>query len=335
MKKIKSLLTFVMVSVFSSCAFAQSSMLATLSHDGEITTYYGASALKDAYNAAENGDIITLSSGSFNAVNLEKGITIRGAGMAIDNLAQTEPTVINGDFKITIPDETTERLTLEGLYSNHTVFICGNFRNGTFLKDRFNGITYYNSANTITNLTMIHCKVADEIVIPENSSVSCVNCMIKEPRGASSTTSNFEMINCIVWKQFFGSVYASAFKNCILETTGVERLHGSNVVYNCIGIGPEDFFDNIPNGTNTRLTDYESVFKTHRGYGIWDDEGFELTDEAKANYKGIDGTEIGIYGGNMPFSSTPTNPQITKCNVAAKSTADGKLSVDITVNGAE
>ena len=82
------------------------------------------------------------------------------------------------------------------------------------------------------------------------------------------------------------------------------------------------------------MKEYTDVFKTYTGtYN--DDENFELTDVAKEAYKGIGGTEVGIYGGNMPFSTTPTNPQITKCNVAAKSTADGKLSVDITVNGAE
>ena len=63
-----------------------------------------------------------------------------------------------------------------------------------------------------------------------------------------------------------------------------------------------------------------------------DDEMFELTDEAKTKYLGTDGTQVGIHGGSIPFDITPTNPQITKCNVASKSTIDGKLSVDIQIN---
>lgn len=51
--------------------------------------------------------------------------------------------------------------------------------------------------------------------------------------------------------------------------------------------------------------------------------------------KGTDGTEVGIYGGSLPYDPTPTNPQITKFNVASKTTADGKLSVDIEVKSAE
>ena len=62
---------------------------------------------------------------------------------------------------------------------------------------------------------------------------------------------------------------------------------------------------------------------------------FELTDEAKELYKGDDGTEVGMYGGNLPFSSKMQAPQITKCDVAPKTTDDGKLSVDIEVKAAE
>lgn len=64
-------------------------------------------------------------------------------------------------------------------------------------------------------------------------------------------------------------------------------------------------------------------------------ERLELTDAAKTKYLGSDGTQIGIYGGSIPFDPRPSNPQITKLNVASKSTADGKLSVDIEVKAAE
>ena len=69
--------------------------------------------------------------------------------------------------------------------------------------------------------------------------------------------------------------------------------------------------------------------------GVSDNETYELTETAKATYLGTDGTQVGIYGGMLPFDTTPSNPRITKCNVAAKSTADCKLSVDIEVKAAE
>ena len=325
-------LSLVAAMLCATAMYAQSSMLATLSHNGKISTYYGASALSDAYKAADNGDIITLSSGSFNAVNLEKAVTIRGAGMAIDSTAQTEPTILMGDFNINIPDSIDSRLTLEGLYHNLTITITSDFKNGTFLKDRFNKIKYSNR-NTIKNLTMIHCKVSDQITIYNNSSVSCVNCYINDP--TANSAGNYEFVNCIIFKTDCteNSIGKSSFKNSILYSNNGSALSSSAVAYNCVGIGLSGMFKYIPNTTNSTKS-FQEVFKTYTGtYN--DNENFELTDDAKSTLKGIDGTQIGIYGGNMPFSTTPTNPQITKCNVAAKSTADGKLSVDITVNGAE
>lgn len=321
--------------VFATMSYAQSSMLATLSHEGEISTFYGALALRDAYNAAQSGDVITLSSGTFNAVNIDKAVIIRGAGMGIDSAAQSEPTVLTGDFSINIPDEDTNRLTIEGIYHNATISI-NNFKNGTFLKDRFKRITYYTRGSCYANLTMIHCKVTEELELPENSPISCVNCIIINPYNVS--TSPIEFSNCVVKEDkynFSGYLYSCSFKNCIIDYKNTDYFKSSSTVYNCVGVGSESkgLFKEIPNSTNVYKT-FDEVFKTYAGQ-YNDDETFEITDGIKESIKGIDGTEVGIYGGNLPFSTTPTNPQITKCNVAAKSTADGKLSVDITVNGAE
>ena len=83
------------------------------------------------------------------------------------------------------------------------------------------------------------------------------------------------------------------------------------------------------------ISNISTVFKSYKGGRFSDTQKFELTDDAQKKYLGMDGTQVGIHGGMLPFSSTPSNPQITKCNVAAKSTADGKLSVDIEVKAAE
>jgi len=93
------------------------------------------------------------------------------------------------------------------------------------------------------------------------------------------------------------------------------------------------------NSTNKYVSTISSVFKTYNvtGYNTYinDSWSFELTETAAQTYLGTDGTQVGIYGGNLPYSEDPTIPKITKCNVASKSTADGKLSVDIEVKAAE
>ena len=134
----------------------------------------------------------------------------------------------------------------------------------------------------------------------------------------------------------------SYYKNCILQLTGGPgEITSSCVAYNCIGLGNSRIFANMlsKNSTNKYVSSLSDVFKTDRATNsdtyIIDSETFELTDEAKTKYLGTDGTQVGLYGGNLVYDENPTTPQITKCNVASKSTADGKLSVDIEVKAAE
>ena len=56
-----------------------------------------------------------------------------------------------------------------------------------------------------------------------------------------------------------------------------------------------------------------------------------LKDKILSNFQGNDGTQVGIYGGFLPYSSRPTYMVLKRCNVANRSTIDGKLSVDIEV----
>lgn len=354
MKKI--LLSFVAF-VFATVCLAQGSLLATLSHDGEISAYYGASALKAALTAAADGDVITLSSGQFTAVNITKAVTLRGAGMSVSNDSTNthESTIIQGDFQINLADSLQGRIIMEGMYINGNVTYAGTLKNAQFLKCRFNGLE--SSTNgTITNTSFIHCRFADYCKIASNSNASFINCVvngIQQPY----TSSNIEMANCFVHFSSLSSTSATTpkyclntyFKNCILTyfsnySGSYNSLPTSCTAYNCIGLGGSstNIFSNIAykNNTNTWIgTNGSTTFKTYKDFNttnlISDSEDFELTDEAKAKYLGVDGTQVGIHGGNLPYNEQPSTPQITKCNVAAKSTADGKLSVEIEVKAAE
>lgn len=332
-----SLIMVLVASVFMGKVFAQSSTLATLNHEGTISTFYGATAWKQAHDAAVNGDVITLSSGNFVAVNITKAITVRGAGMVLDTTAGIEPTVITGDFEINIADAGSCRLTLEGIYSNHKI-IYYNAVNPLFLKCRMKEISGAYSYSVLKDASFIHCRIVDGLSLSINCSASCVNSVIQDPTSVNSSTSNFEFTNCYL-RGTMSYVWSSIFKNCIIsDNTDYYQMSSSCNAYNCIVLTfSNNYFTNIPNTTNKSLTDYTAFFKTYTGDELdkLDSETFELTDEAKTKYLGNDGTEVGIYGGILPFDPTPTNPQITKCNVAAKSTADGKLSVDIEVRAAE
>lgn len=71
-------------------------MTATLQHGNELTVFRMANALVEAHNAAVDGDIITLSEGTFNSLTISKSITIYGAGFENDDVTGTRVSLING-----------------------------------------------------------------------------------------------------------------------------------------------------------------------------------------------------------------------------------------------
>lgn len=338
----KQLFFSLVALVSATMSFAQSSLIATLSHDGEISTFYGTGALRDAHAAAQHGDIITLSSGAFPSVNITKAITLRGAGMQVDTVAKTQPTIITGDFEINIPDSVEKRLTVEGLYCSEAIAVK-KLKNASFLKDRLKCIKSY-TYEIMKNVTFIHCKISQFYnwgSSTSSNSASFVNCYIAH---SDYYICNAEFTNCYVRTYRPYDFRLSTFNNCIIWNTAstanawhkLDKTCAANYCLCKDGSGDNGVFANIVNNSSNSYLpgDLNTLFKTYTG-NYTDDENFELTEEAKAKYLGSDGTEVGIHGGALPFDPTPTNPQITKCNVASKSTADGKLSVDIEVSAAE
>ena len=114
MKKFLLLFAAMLVAV---AATAQTPT-ATLSHDGTVKCFYGKEAFKNAYAEAANGDHITLSSGLFTATDIEKSITVKGAGMSADTINNIEPTVISGAVTISAAD-----VTVEGAYLSSSLYL--------------------------------------------------------------------------------------------------------------------------------------------------------------------------------------------------------------------
>ena len=348
----KLFLSLVAAMMCATASFAQGSLLATLSHDGEISVFYGSSALKTAVDAAENGDVITLSSGQFNAVNITKNITLRGAGMnmSTDSINPHEMTIIQGAFSINVADSLSGRINMEGLYSGSYVTYNGTLRNAQFLKCRFQRFLPGTNA-VMTNTSFIHCRFYDGVTLNANSNAVFINSMVSGLISVQSS-STVELDNCFVKYDggnsnayISGRVQNAYYKNCIIQCiwgSDLNCIPSSCTAINCVGVGAySNMFSNMAakNTTNKYVNSISSVFKTYNATGnntyINDSWSFELTETAAQTYLGTDGTQVGVYGGNLPYSEDPTIPQITKCNVASKSTADGKLSVDIEVKAAE
>ena len=346
MKKITLLLLTMLVAAIHSVK-AQNSLLATLNHNDTITTYYGTSAYQLALDAAVHGDVITLSAGTFTARDIQKAVTIRGAGMGVTTT--TEPTIISGNFSINSLSGVSEKLTIEGIYHNGTISLTAGYtlRNATFIKCRFKrfdagGYWYsgynqgYRNRSGLENASFIHCYITERIKLDNDCNANFLNCYVYDPISLDGGSSRYAFQNCVIVDVDETNVRSSTWNNSILisKRTNTSVYESNNVVHNCVCIHDSvNVFSNIASA-NTFVTKVSDVFKKYKG-DYSDDVSFELTDAAKAKYKGNDGTEVGMYGGSFPFDPETSTPKITKCVVAPRSTADGKLSIDIEVSGAK
>lgn len=323
----KKLLSFFLVLVCAMSSFAQTSMMATLNHEGTISTFYGTLALRQAHAAAVSGDVITLSSGTFLSTDITKAVTIRGAGMEVSKAYDivSEPTVLGGNFNIEIPAEDTGRLTLEGIFHNGNIYFSeGQVKNALFLKSRFKGINM-SSLCKVQDLTVLNCRFSGSISVGSGTA-----------QFLNSVVNNFgdgymSFSHCVILSGSTGNS-GNQYKNCIICSEGA--VSSSSSAYNNLFItGNTNILNYVPNNTNLRVPTSDERFAYLRGYD--DSKDYKLTDQNRDVLKATDGGEIGIYGGSLPYSAIPTNPQITKFNVASKTTADGKLSVDIEVKSGE
>ena len=308
--------------------FAQSTLMATLSHEGNITTYSGANAFSTAMSAAVDGDIITLSPGAFSAANINKAVTIRGAGGACDTWneeAFNHATIINGNVYL----RTSEAVLVEDVYFNSYFYYASDTDNSIskFVRCRFKTITNSNNSLKLIDAQFINCRINEDVYCHSGSNMNFTNCIVANPY--NNQNSYMDFLNCYISDNRSSlDIYNSNFKNSIFYYNNnyyAPYLNSSNNASHNVSIRTRtDFFSNVqPSISNTSVT--ESF--------LLDD--YQLNDAAKATYLGTDGTEIGIYGGVMPFKATPANPHISGMKVAQKTTESGNLKVEITVKGYE
>jgi len=361
MKKLFLLFVASMLTVMGAKADEPSTLVATLSHGGTLTAYYGREALVNAHTNAKEGDIITLSAGKFAVTTINKSVTIRGVGMWPEKATSNDMTTLDGGFEILLKNNNAT-IALEGLCCNAGVTVRATEKFNktvTFSKVRFSstaaiqnfkdGYPFYPVFN---NCSIENLEVYGGL---------CQNCRIKglyNYDGDAPLTMN----NCVLedvtprfWAAGIVLSYAT-FTNCLMIGNGSFILDSKMKADYCVGFSTskanENFFANVASSTNRMVSDRDNFFKDSSaltanedeygdfsgytlknlgeigvdGTGIW-----QLSDEAAQIYKGNDGTVVGVWGGAYPFNVTPSNPRIKKCEIVPKTDANGKLNVTIEV----
>lgn len=354
----KLFLSLVAAIVVTTATYAQNTLVATLSHGDAVSMFYGSSALINAVEAAESGDVITLSGGKFTCANFTKAVSIMGTGVDAEN-----PTIIGytdyyGQYNsIAIPQDDNNRFSMEGCIVNlyyyingnsldNNLEITGNSSNLFFLKCRFLtcGISFSSSGTA----RFVNCDFP-QFNLSGSGNVKFTNCYVEGFKNDADATSKAEFINCLLSGNFYNTkINRSSFVNCILfddRSNSGYSLPSETSVMNCLAVGMAFGFNSVASPIDCYAVDHSeipSIFKTYSSSkDRWNIEWFyptapyELTDDAKATYIGTDGKEVGLYGGQYPYNFTPNYPRINKLNVAKQTTADNKLSVEIEVSAAE
>lgn len=312
MKKIISILAAIIMVAIAS---AQTKPLATLSHNGELTFFDQVSALEDAIEASVDGDIIYLSDGKFGASRqsltiTSKKISIIGNGYNSHIL----PDIIF-DFKSAVSDTLTAPL-LDGV--------------------RLEELSFRNSINSkpVNQVEIKKCKI-DKISLSYTNNVRLDRCNINTFNGTSN-------LNVQVYNSKIGRFEGTKCE--IVENCNIDNIHNyspsyiTNSIINRFTNTPSGgIYENCLIGNNAELSTSNDL---RNCYDMTDtentavlDENLECTIENMDPYTGIDGTVVGIYGGQwFPFSETPSVPTVdaTKSSVVYDK-ENNKLNVTITV----
>ena len=308
------------MAVCSVSAFAQNTLVATLSHGDEIRMFYGTNALQQACSAATHGDVINLSGGKFQSTKITKAVAVRGTGIHDAN-----PTYIVNVFDVEIPANVTEKLSFEGCRITNRMTIKGTLSNAYFLKNSLADVSVFSSNGKMDNGMFVNCDVYGMSLYGQ-STAQIINSYVEHFSNSGKLAS---FVNCVINTNGYAHLYKCCqFVNCIMYGMSGGCFPSTCSAMNCVDVSG---YKNALNNMSLKENCSYAGMDIFQGSNVWKD----LTDEAKAKYLGIDGTPVGKFGGMIPYDMTPSYPQITKMNVAAKTTADGKLSVEIGVSAAQ
>lgn len=295
---------------------AQTRALATLSHEEQLTFFYKASALEDAIEAAVDGDIIYLSDGKFGAS--QQSITIQNKKISIVGNGYNSHIVPNVKFNFAL-EESLLTLTaplLDGVRLEKLEF--ANTQNSKPIQNVEIKKCFINDIKTsyADNILIDRCKISNyECTTYTNVSIynskidtfrgyRCEiveNCNIKTVR----TYSPSYITNSLI-ENFTSNPNGGVYENCIIVNS-TEYITNNNELRNCYDLSSE----------------LESIL----------DDNLECTISDMSPYVGIDGTVVGIYGGEwFPYSETPSVPTVDSAKSSVEFDKDNnQLKVTITV----
>lgn len=303
----------ILLSIIALCstmwAGAQNEILTAVLHHGSDTkSFTGVNAFIQANAAADDGDVITLSPGSFNVSDIKKSITVYGAGFEKNDAADTEVTVLSGQLNIGASGVgTLTGVHLEGINFNNNINANVPLEDAVIEKSYVSGyISFVDNTNTkiencvvkgaikggyksATNCSIKNCYIGGEIMTfaGESSVVidHCIACNLVGPY--TCTNSIFTYYVSVATKlATFCNTSGATVNNCIVRNFE-DNNQTSNDFQNCYAV------------------DLAEIFTDGIDYGYSAERTFEI--KQPETWTGTDGEAIGIRYG---WSKVPRTPMV-------------------------
>lgn len=310
----------MIVAVCAFLAASAESPMVTLSHNGELSFFTNLTAFEAAVAAAENGDTIYLSEGDFvisgGVITITKTLNIVGNGYGSHLL---------GNFTISITSDNNISKTaplFDGVRLDKVSFSSGNKLDEAeirrcWIKELENG------AYAASNITYDKCYI-EKSNFSGTGTVLVTNSKVIGTGSTNDYTCNISAINSNISNPYW---YPRTMISCIFQRGAHNTSADSGKTYSII----KSVLDFTPNKSNVYLNDCY----------LYTDDSVPLLDGnldcplnlTELGYLGQDGTEVGIHGGESPFSENPSVPTVDTAHSSVEYDTEGnKLKVSITVN---
>ncbi len=283
---------------------------------GDYTT------LQAAHDAANSGDTLFLTPSfiGYRSCNLTKPLTIIGNGYSETAPSSLPYSVIWGDFSITAEASGGKLLSLD--IGSYMYIYASNF---TIEKCRFTWFTkiMQGASNVLLRQNKIHRKLEYQnqtIFTLFNNSFLCQEiCLESEMYQVSEATLNA-----------YNNVFISSFHYSI-GISGTNSLFVNNIIFPSQS-GILTSYNNIisdgslpPTNENQLNVDLNTVFQDYQN------GNFHLKPDSPAIGAGLNGEDIGIYGGDFPFSDGGAPPFPTIYHLDVPHTGNSQNGINITI----
>ena len=335
--KIKSSIITLAFLLLGNLSFSQQKT--ALHHNGNTTIFSGATQFNDAYTNAVTGDTIYLPGGIFNSYPiLDKSIVIYGIGVHPDSSLVTGETILSGSIYI---NGNADSLELHGLHINGHITINYNQKADYVLINRCL-MTDFNingsNTNPCSDLLIKESIILGNLIFSNATASTVSNSLIGLRVYNGSGNAYLNNIFFYDYSVAYANQTISSTDNCLFANNVFLRSNeGIYTNTDFATFSNNVFADTILPGSNAFTGNYmntslSTFFVNQSGYTPDFYHDYSLT--APTTYLGLDGTEVGIFGGLYPLKlgNIPENPHISSKTIAPQTSANGDLNIQIQIN---